>query len=197
MDALRQSLTGQQVTKDNLAHVATHLIVATQHVCQTVRFLTQLLCLLHHLQHLFTERGRVGGTFLLRVVDGLLHIADGLTERLGDARHRLRVLLLQFRGAGLQQLLGHILEPFLVPFQFFVHLLAHQFQFPRLTLGFCMQVLVLHLQMLHSAVGSIEQFRSHREFDILLAALDTERVHPAVHQQIEHHRSHRYTYYYI
>ena len=49
VDTLRQSLTSQEVTQDNLPHITTHLIVTAQHVRQTLRLLTELLCLLHHL----------------------------------------------------------------------------------------------------------------------------------------------------
>ena len=97
----------------------------------------------------------MGGTFLLRIVDGLLHIADSLLQRLSDTRHRLCVLLLQFRGTGLKQLLGHVLEALLMSFQFLVHLLAYQFQFPTLALRLGIELFVLRLQMLYPTVGSV------------------------------------------
>ena len=204
VDTLRESLTGQQVTEDDLTHVAAHLIVATQHVSQSLRLLTKLLGLLHHLQHLFTERSRVGRTLLLGLIDSLLHVGDGILQGLGDTRHRLRVLLLQFRGTGLHQLLRHVLqllagrtelllELLVAPFQFLSHLLAHQFEFPALRLRLGMERLVLRFQMVHATGGGIQLFSLHREFDILLSPGDAERVHPTVHQQVEHHGAHHYT----
>ena len=96
MDALGESLTGQQVTQDNLTHVTTHLIVTTQHIGQSFRFLSQLLRLLHHLDHLFTEGCRMGSTLFLILTDSLLHVGDSILQGLGDARHGLCVRLLQF-----------------------------------------------------------------------------------------------------
>ena len=55
MDAFSQSLTCQQIAKNNLTHVSTHLIITTQNISQTLCLLAQLLCLLHHHQHLFAE----------------------------------------------------------------------------------------------------------------------------------------------
>ena len=77
----------------------------------------------------------MGRTLLLIVVDGLLHVGDSLLEGLGNARHGLGILLLEFGGTGLHQLLGHVLETLLVALQLFFHLLAHQFQLSALRLG--------------------------------------------------------------
>ena len=78
-----------------------------------------------------------------------------------------------------------------------LQVLAHQLQFPRLRLCLGVQVLVLRLQMPHPTRRLCQLFTLHREFDILLAALDAQHVHLAVHQQIEHHRPDCHTYYYI
>ena len=134
VSTFREPLTGQQVAKNNLAHIAAHLVIAPQYVRQALRLLTQLLRLLHHLQHLFAERGRVGCTLFLILTDSLLHVGDSILQRLGNACHRLRVRLFQFRSTGLHQLLGHILKLVLAMPCLVVHLLAHQFQFPHLRL---------------------------------------------------------------
>ena len=123
VDAFRQTLTVQQVAQNNLAHVTTHLIIASQHVRQTLCFLAQLLCLLHHHQHLFAERSRMGCTFLLVIADGLLHVGDGILQRLSNTRYRFGVRLLQLLRTLLQQLLRHILKAFLVALRFLSHLL--------------------------------------------------------------------------
>ena len=141
VDALRQSLRRQQVAEDDLAHIARYLIVTPQYVRQPLGLLTQLLCLLHHQADLFTERGRVCRTLFLRLADGLLHIRDGLFQRLGDARHRLRVRLLQLRCTALQHLLRHrhklgvaLLLFLLLLVADMLQVLAHQLQLPRLSL---------------------------------------------------------------
>ena len=204
VDALRQSLRRQQVAEDDLAHIARYLIVAPEHVRQPLGLLTQLLCLFHHQADLFAERGRVCRTLLLRLADGLLHVRDGVLQRLGDARHRLRVRLLQLRCTALQHLLRHrhklrvaLLLFLLLLVADMLQVLAHQLQFPRLRLCLGVQVLVLRLQMPHPTRRLCQLFTLHREFDILLAALDAQHVHLAVHQQIEHHRPDCHTYYYI
>ena len=197
VDTLCQSLTRQQVTEDDLTHVTAHLIVAPQHVGQALRLLTQLLCLLHHLLDLFTERSRVGSTLLLVLRDGFLHLVDSLPQRLGNTRHRLRVLRFQFLGTALHQLLGHVLKALLVAFQFLVHLLAHQFQLPALALRLGMQFPVFRFQMVYPTRGDAQLFAPHREFDILLAGSNVHRIHPLVHHEVCHHSTHRDTYYYI
>ena len=195
MDTLRQALTGEQVTKDDLSHVTAHLIITPEHVGQTLRTLTQLLRLLHHLLDLFTERGRMGSTLLLVLRDGFLHLVDGLPQRLRNTCHRLCVLCLQFLGTTLHQLLGHVLKPLLVAFQFLVHLLAHQFQLPTLALRLGMKFPVLCFQMVHPTRGDIQLLPLHREFNILLPGSDVHRIHPLVHHEVSHHGTHRNTYY--
>ena len=136
----------------------------------------------------------MGGRVLLVLRDGLLHIGDRILQRLGDARHRLRVRLLQLRGTLFQHLLRHIHElgiTFLLLLEFLTlrcfHLLVQQFQLTALRLRLGMQRLVLLLQMVHPTRDSVQLFVAHRQLDILLAALDTKRVHLTVHQQIQHH----------
>ena len=136
-------------------------------------------------------------TLLLVLVDSLLHIGDSLFQRLGDARHRLRILFLQFRGTGLHQLLGHVLKMLLVTFQFLVHLLAHQFQLPTLRLRTGVKLFVLRLQMVHPTRGSTQLFVAHRQFDILLACCEVHGIHAFVHQQVDDHATYHHTYYYI
>ena len=204
VDTLGESLRSQEVAQNNLTHIAAHLIVATQHVGQTLGLLAQLLGLLHHLDHLLTERGRVGSTLLLVLIDGLLHVGDGILQGLCDARHGLCVRLLQFRGTALQHLLGHrhklgiallLFLLFLVAHLFY--LLAHQFQFPTLCFGLGVQLFVLHFQMAHAAGGIQQLFGLHRELDIFLTSFDTEHVHLTVHQQVEHDSPYCHTYYNI
>ena len=96
MDTLGEPLRCQQVAQNDLTHVSTYLIIATEHICEAFSLLAQLLRLLHHLYHLLTERGRVGSTLLLIFADGLLHIGNGILQRLGDTRHGLCVRLLEF-----------------------------------------------------------------------------------------------------
>ena len=182
VDTFRQSLTGQQVAKDDLTHITTHLVVTAQHVRQALSLLAKLLRLLHHLQHLLTERSRVSRTFLLVLTDRFLHIRDSFLQRLSDARHRLRILFLQFRGTRLHQLLGHVLKAFLVAFQFFIHLLAHQFQLPTLRLRTGVKLFVLRLQMVHPAGSSTQLLVAHRQFDILLACYEVHGIHAFIHQ---------------
>ena len=81
--------------------------------------------------------------------------------------------------------------------QLLPHLLAYQFEFPRLALRLGIERLVLSLQMPHPARGLRQLLTLHREFDILLSALDAQHIHPSVHQQIEHHSPHGHTYYNI
>ena len=194
VDTFRQSLTGQQVAKDDLTHITTHLVVTAQHVRQALCLLAQLLRLLHHLQHLLTERSRVSRTFLLVLTDRFLHIRDGLLQRLCNTRHRLRILFFQFRGTRLHQLLGHVLKAFLVAFQFFIHLLAHQFQLPSLRLRTGVKLFVLRLQMVHPAGSSTQLLVAHRQFDILLACYEVHGIHAFIHQQVDSDATYRHTY---
>ena len=168
VSTLRKSLTGQKIAQDNLPHVTTHLIVAPEHIGQALSPLTQLLGLLHHLQHLLTERGRVGCTLFLVLADGLLHIRDGILQGLRDTRHRLCVRLFQFRGTALEHLLCHVhklcitlLLLLLLLLTNLVYLLAHQFQLAPLTLSTGMQLPVLCLQMVHPAGGGIQLLSFH------------------------------------
>ena len=195
--ALGQSLRCKQVAQYYLAHVSAHLVVAAQHIGQALSLLTQLLCLLHHHQHLLSERCRMGSTLLLVVVDGLLHIGYRILQRLSDARHGLGVRLLKLRSALLKQLLCHILESRLVALQFLGHLLMQQLQLTPLRFGLGMQVSVLGLKMLYSTGLLGQLFGLHLQFDISLAACNAQSIHTAVHQQIEHHGAYRYTYYNI
>ena len=73
----------------------------------------------------------------------------------------------------------------------------HQLQLPALGLSLGVEFLVLRLQMAHPTGGIRQLLPFHREFDILLTALDTEHIHLSVHQQIEGHSAHCYTYYNI
>ena len=169
MDTLREPLRRQQVTEDNLTHVTAHLVVASEHVRQTLGLLAQLLRLLHHQLDLLSEGCRVGGRVLLVLRDGLLHVRDSLLQRLGDARHRLRVRLLQLRRTLFQHLLRHIHElgiTFLLLLEFLTlrrfHLLVQQFQLTALRLRLGMQRLVLLLQMVHPTRDSVQLFVAHR-----------------------------------
>ena len=65
----------------------------------------------------------MGGTLLLIVIDGFLHIGNGILQWLGDTRHGLCIRLLQLGGTLLQQLLCHILETCFITLQFLGHLL--------------------------------------------------------------------------
>ena len=120
-------------------------------------------------------------TFLLVLTDRFLHIRDSFLQRLSDARHRLRILFLQFRGTRLHQLLGHVLKAFLVALQFLVHLLAHQFQLPTLRLRTGVKLFVLRLKMVHPAGSSTQLFVAHRQFDILLASYEVHGIHAFIH----------------
>ena len=135
VDSLRKSLTRKQVAQDYLAHVTAHLVIAAQHVGQTLGLLAQLLRLLHHHQHLLAERGRMGSALLLVIADGFLHVGDGILERLGNARYRFGVRLLQLLCTLLQQLRSHILKALLVALRFLGHLLVQQLQLARLRFG--------------------------------------------------------------
>ena len=200
----RQSLTRQQIAQDDLSHVTAHLIVTPENICQTLCLLAQQLGLLHHLQHLLTERGRMGGTLLLILTDGLLHVADCLFQGLGDTCHRLRVRILQLSSTPLKHLLRHVHKlriTFLLFLLFLLtdlfNLLAHQLQFPSLTFSTGMQLSVLSLQMVNPTGSRTQLFTFHRELDVLLAALNSKHVHTAVHQEIKHCCTYCHTYYYI
>ena len=90
----------------------------------------------------------MGCRLLLIVVDGLLHIGDGILQRLGDACHGLGVRLLQLRRTLFQQLLRHVLKSRLVALQLLGHLLMQQLQLAALRFGLGMQGFVLCLKML-------------------------------------------------
>ena len=197
VDALRQTLTIQQVAQNNLAHVTTHLVIASQHIRQVFSLLTQLLRLLHHQQHLLTKRSRMGCALLLVFTDSLLHVGDSILQWLRDARYCFGIRLLQFLGTLLQQLLSHILKALLMALRLFSHLLMQQLQLSHLSFGTCMQLTVLTLQVAHSAGALCQllilQFQLHASF----ATLDTEVIHFAIHQQVKRYSTHCDTYYNI
>ena len=204
VDALGQSLTCQQVAEDDLAHRAARLVVAAQHIGQALRLLAQLLGLTHHQQHLLAKRCRVGRRLLLGLADGLLHVGDGLFQRRGDARHRLRVLRLQPVGTAFEDAPGHIGKLLLLPPVFLCRLLPQQFQFAAERLHAGIEPLGprgtlpdVRLQMLYAALGCTEQFLTHGQFDVLLAGGDVHGVESLVHHEIGHHGSRRHTYYNI
>ena len=109
MDALGESLTGQKVAKDNLTHIATDLVVAAQHVGQSLGLFTHLAPRFHHQPQLFLERGRLCRMVFGVVIDGFAHLADGVLQGLRDSVHTLTVLFLQPTGLRLHLLLGHVL----------------------------------------------------------------------------------------
>ena len=117
---------GGFVAKYYLAHVSTDFVVAAQYVGKALCLLAQLLCLLHHHQHLLTKRSRMGCALLLVFTDSLLHVGDSILQWLRDARYCFGIRLLQFLGTLLQQLLSHILKALLMALRLFSHLLMQQ-----------------------------------------------------------------------
>ena len=134
MDTLGESLRRQQVAKNDFTHVAANLVVATQHVGQSLGLLAHLAARFHHQAQLFLQRCRLGCMVLGVVADGLSHFADGLLQGLRDVVYALLILFIQVTGLCLGQQHTHVVQLVLGGFHHvYLRLLLSQFHHqPRL-----------------------------------------------------------------